>query len=84
MHDAFMSIITDPSHSQFTSLWKSAAAYAYGRPPQRVELATDTRRSEALTPERLAEDWRRLKMVKSIEELERMLTEPKQIADPID
>ena len=82
--DAFMSIITDPSHSQFTSLWKAAASYAYGRPPQRVELATDTRRSEALTPERLARDWERIKRIRSIEELEKMLTEPKQIEDPID
>ncbi len=33
-----MAIITDPSHSQFTALWKAAAAYAYGRPPQTVRL----------------------------------------------
>ena len=39
--DAFMSIITDPSHSQFTSLWKAVASYAYGRPPQTVKLERD-------------------------------------------
>ena len=31
---AFLSIITDPEHTQFTALWRSAVAYAYGRPPQ--------------------------------------------------
>lgn len=41
VHDAFMAIITDPSHSQFTSLWKAAASYAYGRPPQTIKLATN-------------------------------------------
>jgi hypothetical protein len=39
---AFMAIITDPSHGQFTSLWKAAAAYAYGRPPQTIKLGKDS------------------------------------------
>ena len=84
VHAAFMAIITDPSHNQFTSLWKSAAAYAYGRPPQTVKLESDTRRSEPLTHERLARDWERLQRIQSIEALEKMLTEPKQIVDPSD
>ena len=35
---AFMSIITNPEHPQFSQLWTRAAAYAYGLPPQKVEL----------------------------------------------
>ena len=41
MHSPFMAIITDPSHNQFASLWKAAAAYAYGRPPPTVKLESD-------------------------------------------
>ncbi len=38
---AFLAIIEDPEHKQFTALWKSAAAYAYGQPPQKLKLETD-------------------------------------------
>ncbi len=48
VHDAFMTIITDPSHSQFTSLWKAAAAYAYGKPPQTIELGTASTEPEEI------------------------------------
>ena len=34
--------------------------------------------------EGLAKTWEKLRRVQSIEALEKMLTEPKQIADPID
>ena len=56
VHDAFMSIITDPSHSQFTSLWRAAAAYAYGRPPQTIKLATDDDRPQAIVVRRVIVD----------------------------
>ena len=49
---AFMAIITDPSHSQFTSLWKAAAAYAYGKPPQTVKLAPNDDHPEIMVIKR--------------------------------
>lgn len=40
---AFMSIITDPKHPQFSQLWAKAAAYAYGQPTQKIEVEPDSR-----------------------------------------
>ena len=56
VHAAFMLILTDPSHNQFTSLWKAAAAYAYGRPPQTIKLATDDDRPQAIVVRRVIVD----------------------------
>ena len=56
VHDAFMTIITDPSHSQFTSLWKAAASYAYGRPPQTIKLATNDDRQQTIVVRRVIVD----------------------------
>ena len=47
----------------------------------REDSPTDEREN---TREWLEEQWERLQRVQSIEELEKMLTEPKQIADPVD
>ena len=47
----------------------------------REDSPTDEREN---TREWLEEQWEKLKRIRSIEELEKMLTEPKQIADPID
>ena len=47
----------------------------------REDSPTDEREN---TRERLEEQWERLQRIQSIEALEKMLTEPKQIADPLD
>ena len=35
---AFLAVITDSEHKQFATLWKSAAAYAYGKPPATLKI----------------------------------------------
>lgn len=34
---AFLAVISNPQHPQFSALWKTAAAYAVGQPTQVVE-----------------------------------------------
>ena len=55
-------------------------------PRRRGRVSPVNRRVARTVPtrEEVAEMWEKLRRVKSIEALEKMLTEPKQIADPID
>ena len=62
-----MVITTDPSHNQFTSLWKAAAAYAYVKPLQSPKVEKNIECDRTMPPERLAEMRERLNRVSDIE-----------------